>query len=198
MDAIVGTLAAANPDDINEQVRRAQSSSNLGFVATHRTGDSEAGLKYFREAIDINRECLKKEPENDLCKRELANSLGQLAGAELILGHLVKALELYRDEEKVRDTFSQELRNSRESRRELAGLYEKMAEVYLRMNDLEEGRRLYDECSALRDGWWWRHRTSGRPCTTWPGRTTTRHSCGIRGAVIRRRAAAAQKALALD
>jgi tetratricopeptide (TPR) repeat protein len=51
----------------------------------------------------------------------------------------------------VRDTFSQALRNSIESRRELAGLYERLAELALRMNHVEEGRQYYDRCATLRD-----------------------------------------------
>jgi tetratricopeptide (TPR) repeat protein len=69
----------------------------------------------------------------------------------MLLGHLEKAREFYKREVAVRDTFSQALRNSIESRRELAGLYERLAELALRMNHVEEGRQYYDRCATVRD-----------------------------------------------
>jgi len=150
-DAIVAKLAATDPGDLKAQVRLARSRRQLGFVAVHRLGDTDGGRRYLRQAIEINRACLAKQPDSDTYKSELANSLGQLAAAELKLGHLEQAREVYREEESVRESFSPQQANHFESRRELAGLYEKLAELNLKMNDIDEGRRLYDLCAALRE-----------------------------------------------
>ena len=64
----------------------------------NKLGDSEQGQSYLRQAIEINRACLDKKPDDDTFKRELANSVGQLATSELKLGHLEKARELYAEE----------------------------------------------------------------------------------------------------
>jgi len=150
-DAIVEKLAAATSGDLTAQVRLARSRRQLGFMAVHRLGDTDGGRRYLHQAIEINRACLSKQPDSDTYKSELANSLGQLAAAELKLGHLDKAREVYREEESVRESFSPRQANHQESRRELSGLYEKLAELNLKMNDMDEGRRLYELCAAVRE-----------------------------------------------
>jgi len=151
VDAIVTRLAAADPGDLAAQTRLARSRRQLGFVALQHLGDTEGGRQYFRQAIEINRVCLAKQPDNDTDKNELANSLGQLAGAELRLGHLDGARRLYREEMAVRESFSPAKANHVESRRELSGLYERLGELNFRMGDAIEGQRLYDRCADLRE-----------------------------------------------
>jgi len=150
-DAIVDKLAAADPGDLALQVFLARSRRQLGFVAVHRLGDTDGGRRYLRQAIEIDRACLAKQPDSDRYKSELANSLGQLALAEQKLGHLEQAREVYREEESVRESFSPRQANDQESRRELAGLYERLAELNLKLNEMDEGRRLYDLCAGLRE-----------------------------------------------
>jgi len=151
MDSIVEKLAAASPGDLRAQIQRGRSRRQLGHVLVQRLGDTEGGRQYLLQAIEIDRACLADHPDDDTCKSELANSLGQLAGAEMKLGHLQQAREIYREEVAVRETFSPQLANHYEARRELAGLYEKLAELSLRMNDLDEGRRLYALCASIRE-----------------------------------------------
>jgi tetratricopeptide (TPR) repeat protein len=151
MDALVERLASATPSDLRSQIQRARSRRQLGYVSVHRLGDTEGGRRFLLEAIEINRASLKERPDNDTCKSELANSLGQLALADMKMGHLERAREIYREEEAVRDTFSSSQANHFESRRERAGMYERIAELSLRLNDLNEGRRLYDLCASIRE-----------------------------------------------
>ncbi len=70
----------------------------LGYVSMHRVGDSKAAQQYFCKAIEISKACLAKQPDNDVFKSEMANSLGQLAGLEFELGHLKEARGLYAKE----------------------------------------------------------------------------------------------------
>ena len=144
MDEILETMAKANPEDPMAQFRLARSRRQLGFVAAQKLGNSGAGQTYLRQAIEINRACLAKKPDEDTFKRELANSLGQLAAAEMVLGHLEQAHEIYREEVEVRTKFSVALAADEDSRRELTGLYEKLAELSFRMKRPEEGKKYYD------------------------------------------------------
>ena len=130
-DEIIGRLAAAAPDDLDLQVIRLRSRRYVGFVAMNKLGHNEKAQDDFREAIRISRDCLAKQPASDTYKRDLANSLGQLAASELLLGHLEQARALYDDETAVRDSFSSAQAGDWESRRERAGLYEKLAELKL-------------------------------------------------------------------
>ena len=150
-DAIAETLEMADPGDRAARIRLARSRRHLGFIALRRLGDTEAAQRYLRQALELSRACLAQQPDDDELKTELANSLGQLAGAELLLGHLEPARALYREEVTVRESLSPARANILESRRERAGLYEKLAELSFRMGNPEEGRRFYDRCADLRE-----------------------------------------------
>ena len=113
-------------------------------------GDTEGGQRYFRKAVEISRACHAKKPD-DGYKGELANSLGKLAGSEMVLGHLEKARELYREEIAVRESFSPAKANDWEARRELAGHYAELATLTVRLGDLVEGQKLYDRCASIRE-----------------------------------------------
>ncbi len=160
MDAIIELLATAVPGDLAAQIRLGRTQRQLGFIALMKLGDTEAAQRFFRRAIAIDRECLAKQPANDTYKRDLANSLGQLAASELLLGHLEQARALYDDETAVRDSFSSAQAADWESRRERAGLYEKLGELKLRMGDAAEARRDYNLCKELRELLFEEHRDS--------------------------------------
>jgi tetratricopeptide (TPR) repeat protein len=150
MDQIIETLAKADPGDTFAQFRLARTRRQLGAVAMQKLGDSATGQSYLRQAIEINRACLAKKPDDDVFKRELANSLGQLATSVLMLGHLEKARELYEEEVGVRKSFSAAMANDYESRAELAGLYERLSELKVRTNELDDGRLFLDKCAEIR------------------------------------------------
>jgi eukaryotic-like serine/threonine-protein kinase len=162
MEAIVATLAASKPDDLAAQARLARTQRMLGFVAMKHLVDIELAKQYFRRAIDISRECLTQQPDSDAHKNELASSLGYLAAAEMQLGHLKEARDIYREEITTRESFSPDKTRQSESIRELAGLYERLADLSFKMGDKNEARRLYDHCASLRQ-----HVAADRP-DFWP------------------------------
>ena len=132
-DVIAERLAAAAPDDIDAQMQLAKSRRRFGVIALRKLGDTEGGRRYLRQVLEIHRACLAKRPGDDDLRNELAHSLGQLAAAEMQLGHLPEARELYLEEVAVRESFSPARAGQLEIRRELAGLHEKLAELNFRM-----------------------------------------------------------------
>ena len=161
MDAIIELLATAAPGDLAAQIRLGRTQRQLGFVALMKLGDTEAAQRFFRRAIAIDRDCLAKQPANDTYKRDLANSLGQLAASELLLGHLEQARRSVR-----RRVGGPRLVLSGPGGRlgeppRARGLYEKLAELKLRMGDAAEARRVYSLCARTarttleehRDSW---------------------------------------------
>ncbi|MGO9921245.1 MAG: protein kinase domain-containing protein, partial [Isosphaeraceae bacterium] len=149
-EEMIARLATADPENLDLRVNWSRIERQLGDVSMNRLGDTEGAQRYLRRAIEISRACLAKKPDLDVAKSELANSLGFLAGSELMLGHLETARELYREEIAVRESFSPAEAEKLESRRELASHYAQLAELNVRMGDLVEGQRLYDKSFALR------------------------------------------------
>ncbi len=186
MEAIIATLAASKPGDLAAQAHLARTQRMLGFVAMKHLVDIKLAKQYFRRAIDICRECLTQQPDSDVFKNELASSLGHLAAAEMQLGHLKEARELYREEIATRESFSPDKAIQSESLRELAGMYERLAELSFKMGDRTEARRLYDHCAAPPAGGRGPTRTSGRSSTISPCRSITPGSFASPRATIRR------------
>ena len=172
MDEIIATLAASKPENLDIQARLARSKRLLGFIAMTHLLDFEQAKDYFRRSVDISRQCLAQQPDSDLQKNELASSLGQLAGAEMNLGHLKEARDLYAEEIATRESFSPAKANLTESRRELAGLYERLGQLSFKTGDRNESQRLYDHCAALRSLSPANYPTNGRFRTTSPCHTT--------------------------
>ena len=150
METIIATLAAAKPGDLAAQARLARTQRLLGFVAMKHLADLERATRYFHRAIEICRECVTQQPDSDVFKTELASSLGHLAGAQMELGHLKEAGDLYREEIAIRESFTPGTANQSERLRELASMYERLAELSFKTGDRTEARRLYDHCAVLR------------------------------------------------
>ena len=150
-EEIIARIAAADPHDLPKQVNFLKIERELGSISIDRLGDTEGGQKYLRKAVDISRACHSMKPEDDGYKGELANSLGKLAGSEMVLGHLEKARELYREEFAVRELFSPAKAKDWEARRELAGHYAERATLTVKLGDLVEGQKFYDECALIRE-----------------------------------------------
>ncbi len=113
-----------------------------------RWGTTRLARRHFRRAVEINRGFVAKDPHNDVHKNELANSLGQLAMTEMSLGHLPEAPRvLRRGACGPRLVRSRAGRNALESRRELSGLYEQLAELAFLQGNRDEGRRFYEKCA---------------------------------------------------
>ena len=129
---------------------RIQAATGLHRPAS--SGGLGAGQEILRRGDQDQRRMCRKSARPRTIQTRSCQLAGTLrAGVEMSLGHLDKAREIYKREVAVRDSFSEGLRNSIESRRELAGLYERLAELSLRMNQVEEGRQYYERCAAIRD-----------------------------------------------
>jgi tetratricopeptide (TPR) repeat protein/tRNA A-37 threonylcarbamoyl transferase component Bud32 len=152
VNEIIERLALAAPADLSAQVRRIRSQRQLGDVHLQHLGDSETAMKHFRRAEEIGRSLLAKMPNDNLLKLELANCLGLRSAAELLLGHLKEADGIYHEELALRRSFSPDIQKESRTRRELAGLYEKLGEINVRMGNVDEGRRYYALCADLREG----------------------------------------------
>jgi eukaryotic-like serine/threonine-protein kinase len=150
MDSLIETRAKDNPGDLERQIRLAKSRRQLGFIAIKHLGDAKLATDYFRQAIEIDRACLEKEPEKDNFKIDLANSLGQIAMTEMQSGHLEAARDLFVEEEEVRKSFSPVFAGIDEVRRQLAGMHEQVGNLKIRMNQPEEGWRSYDRSAEIR------------------------------------------------
>ena len=150
MDTLIETRVKDNPQNLERQILLAKSRRQLGFIAMTRLGDTATAQSYFRQAIEIDRACLEKQPDNDKYKIDLANSLGQLAMSEKQLGHLEAARELFAEEEKVRESLSLLFAEIDEHRRQLAGMYEQIGDLKIRMNQPDESRRCYDRSTEIR------------------------------------------------
>ncbi len=153
MDEIITRLAKAAPDDLGTQIRLAKGRRTLGFIALNRIGDGEEARHYFAGVLEIIRAGLAKHPDDDGLKYEQANGLGYLAAAEMRLGHLERARELYDEEMSVRGSFAPSYAVPRqvELDRELSGLYERLGELALRMGRKDEGRKFYEQCAEIRE-----------------------------------------------
>jgi serine/threonine-protein kinase len=149
--AIIEPLALATPLDRGAQMRWIRSQKQLGAVHMQHLGDSETGLIYARKAEKESRALLAREPNDNLLKLELANAVGLHAAVELSLGHLPETHALYREELALRMSLSDTIAKEVRTRRELAGLYERLGELHLRMGNVPDGRRYYDLCAGLRE-----------------------------------------------
>ncbi len=149
-EEIIARLAAADPNDLAKQVNLLKIQRELGSISVDRLGDTEGGQRYLRKAVEISRACYAKKAD-DGHKGELANSLRKLAGAEMVLGHLEKARELYREEVEIRESFSPAKAKDWEARRELAGLYAELATLTVKLRDPVEGQKLYDRSVSIRE-----------------------------------------------
>jgi tetratricopeptide (TPR) repeat protein/tRNA A-37 threonylcarbamoyl transferase component Bud32 len=151
IEEIIARLLKADPGDRRLQVNWLRIEREIGHTYTYRLGEPEKGQAYIHKALDKSQALLQKNPDDDVYKGELANSLGLLAGWELKLGRLKEANKLYQDEIEVRKSFSPVLASDSESRRELAGLYAQLAALDVRMGDREQGQRRYKQSLELRE-----------------------------------------------
>jgi serine/threonine-protein kinase len=150
LEQIIQRLAANDPADVNMQLNLMRTQREIGKTSMSDVGDSELAKRYIDRALDLSLECLAKNPDLDLYKIELANSLGMLAAWELRLGHLNEAREQYQKEIAARESVSPSMAHEWETRRELAALHAQLAELNVRMGDQTEARRLYEKSAKLR------------------------------------------------
>ena len=150
LSALVEARSKDNPADLMRQYRLAKSRRQLGHVTMNELGDAATAQRYLREALAIDRSCLAKEPANETFKYGLANSLGQLGISEKELGHLEEARQIFDEEAQIRSSFTKEFARNVEIRRELASMYEQVADLKYRMNEPAEGERLFQVSTKIR------------------------------------------------
>jgi tetratricopeptide (TPR) repeat protein len=122
MDALAEQLAVADPDALEPQKVKASVKATLGDFQLDQIGDAEAALKFFDQALALRRQWLAREPSSDDAKRGVANILGAIARARLLLGDPAKARANYREEIELRDhlSSSRDWRSAGKSRRSTA------------------------------------------------------------------------------
>ncbi len=118
MDELADQLAAADPDALEPLKVKASVKATLADFQIDRIGDAVAALKFYDQALVLRRQWLEREPSNDDAKRAVANILGAIARARLLLGDPVKARENYREELALRDLLSPSAADQLEVRRE--------------------------------------------------------------------------------
>jgi eukaryotic-like serine/threonine-protein kinase len=129
MNELAEQLAAADPDALEPRKVKASAKATLGDFQMYRLGDTEAAVKLFDEALVLRREWLAREPSNDDAMRSVANMLGAIARARLLLGDSAKARDMYREELALRDRLSPNRGDQFEIRRERAGLSQKLGDL---------------------------------------------------------------------
>ncbi len=150
MEELAEQLAAADPDALEPLKVKASVKATLGDFQMDRIGDAEAALKFFDQALALRRQWLAREPSNDEAKRGVANMLGAIARARLLLGDPAKARDMYREEVALRDQFSPALADQVEVRRERAGLSDKLGDLSVSLGDPKAAREHFQQALELR------------------------------------------------
>ena len=143
-DAAAEALRKFDPESVEPIKVLAVAKLTLGDYELGRNLDTKAAIRYYEAALDLRREWLKREPENEETKRGMANALGALAGAWLRLGDPAKARDLYGQELKYREQLTPALSGQMEPRRELAGLERKLGDLSLALDDVPAARKHYE------------------------------------------------------
>jgi eukaryotic-like serine/threonine-protein kinase len=150
MDELAEQLAAADPDALEPQKVKASVKATFGDFQMDRIGDAVAALEFFDQALVLRRQWLAREPASDEAKRGVANTLGAIARARLLLGDPAKARDNYREEIGLRDQFSPELADQLEVRRERAGLSDKLGDLSISLGESRTARQHFEQALALR------------------------------------------------
>ena len=150
MDELAEQLAAAQPDALEPLKVKASVKATMGDFQSDQLGDALAALKFFDQALALRRAWLKREPSNDEAKRGVANILGAIARARLLLGDPARARENYREELALRDQFSRDLADQHEVRRERAGLSQKLGDLSISLGEPRAAREHFEQALALR------------------------------------------------
>ncbi len=150
MDVLAEQLAAADPGALEPQKVKASVKATLADFQLDQIGDAEAALKFFEQALVLRRQWLAREPSNDDAKRGVANILGAIARARLLLGDPARARDNYREEIELRDHLSPNLVDQVEARRERAGLSDKLGDLSIALGEPKVAREHFEQGLALR------------------------------------------------
>ncbi len=150
MDELAEQLAAADPDALEPQKVKASVKATLGDFQMDQIGDAQAALKFFDQALALRRQWLAREPASDDAKRAVANMLGAIARARLLLGEPAKARARYREELALRDQRTPEVADQVEARRERAGLVDKLGDLSASLGEPRAALEHFQQALALR------------------------------------------------
>jgi tetratricopeptide (TPR) repeat protein len=150
MNELAEQLAAADPDALEPRKVKASAKATLGDFQMYRLGDTGAAVKLFDEALVLRREWLAREPSNDDAMRSVANMLGAIAHARLLLGDPAKARDKYREELALRDRLSPDRGDQVEIHRERAGLSQKLGDLSVSLGEPKAAREHFQQALAVR------------------------------------------------
>jgi eukaryotic-like serine/threonine-protein kinase len=150
MEELAEELVAADPDGLEPQKIKGSVKATLGDFQLNQIGDAEAAIKLYDQALAQRREWLAREPSDEQAKRAVANMLGAIARARLLLGDPAKARENYREELALRNQLSPDLTNQVEVRRERAGLSDKLGDLSASLGEPKIAREHFERALALR------------------------------------------------
>ena len=151
MDELAELLAANNPGLREAQIVLGSSKITLGEFELTRHGDSKTALGYLNRNLELRRELLRRDPKDDQAKRGVCNALGYLAKLWLKVGDPGKAGDCYNEEVALRDQLGPEVAGMLETRREGAGLQEKLGDWKVAHGDKIAGRDHYDRSLKIRE-----------------------------------------------
>ena len=151
MDSILSALVQADPENLDLKVDLARGRNTLGDLYMNYLGDTAKARDYYEQALTIRREWAKRIPDDDRAKGAVASELGLLANIRLQLGDPVGALRLYREELQWRGRYSKAEASLFEVRREEAGLFSKMGDVLVKLNEPKEAQNYYQKAAAIRE-----------------------------------------------
>ncbi len=151
MERLTEALYKLDPTDLAALKNKASSKYTMGDYMFRVRSDVAEARKYYAEALEIRRHWLEKWPQDDVAKRAVANALGALARLEQVAGDPLAARPLYEQEVTLRESLSIDAARDSEARRELAGLYDALGDLYsLRLGKVEDGRRYYERSYEVR------------------------------------------------
>ena len=152
MEELGEQLAAADPDGLEPIKVNASVKATLGDFQMNRVGDTEAAIKYYDQALLLRRQWLEREPTNDETKQAVANMLGAIGRARLVLGVPAKARDCYREEVALRDQLSPAFANRLETRRERPELRDKLGDLSVSLGDPATGLEYYQQRNSSSAG----------------------------------------------
>ncbi len=147
---VMERLAEKSPRDLGRRIRLIRIHRQLAYFLENKIGDTERSRAELLRSVEVARKAVADAPGDDPIRHELASTLGALAGSEMRLGRLDRARSLLDEEIRLRESFSPAFGDQVENRRELAGLYEKLAELNFKLGNPAESRRLNDRSTAIR------------------------------------------------
>jgi serine/threonine-protein kinase len=151
MAVIMDEAAAADPNDSEIKMQLANSRAVLGSVNLKVLGDAKAAERFLKECLDLRKERLAREHDNDEAKLGVASALGQLAICFKLQGNPEAALALWLQEVPVRESLSAEAKRDVEAQRELAALNHRLGQISVAKGDAAGARKFFDCAFAIRE-----------------------------------------------